>query len=244
MVVCIVAVLAAGAITVGGLAYLGSTGGWWFNWNQAKTTFVFHEDLGNTTGTVLLDIKLSAGSFSLVFVDNSSLLYRMSVEVQNITLQQYGNPVVTFVGNRIALDYQAAGVNVTLGSGVRYAVHGNLSAGAVTATLGQGAHLANMSLTTSAGGITVVMTEQMNFTGDVPVNLRTSSGAISLNADLSPSVGGSFEASVTLGAISVNAPSWTQVTQNHYETANYDTASDTVTIVASTTAGAVSANLS
>ncbi len=243
MVVCIIAVLAVGAITVGGLTYLGSTG-WWGNFNPAKTTFTFHADVGNTTGAVLLDVKLAAGGLTLQFVDNSSLLYRMSVVVQNSTLQQYGPPAVTFAGNKIALDYTAAGVNVTLGTGVRYAIHGNVTAGGISATLNHGARLANMSLTSSAGGITVVTTNQIVVTGNVPVDLHTTAGGISVNVGLPTGVGGSFDATVTAGGISVNAPSWTHVTQNHYETANYNSASDKVTITAATNSGGISANLS
>jgi hypothetical protein len=242
MIVCIVAVLVIGAITVGGLTYLGSNG-WWGNWNPAKTTFTFHADVGNTTGTVLLDVKLGAGGLTLQFVDNSSLLYRMSVVVQNSTLQQYGSPAVTFAGNKIALDYTAAGVNVTLGTGVRYAIHGNVTAGGISATLDHAARLANMSLTSSAGGITVVTTNQIVVTGDVPVDLHTAAGGISVNVGLPTGVGGSFDATVTAGGVTVNAPSWTHVTQNHYETANYNTASDKLTIMASTNAGGISANL-
>jgi hypothetical protein len=243
MVVCIIAVLVIGAITVGGLTYLGSNG-WWGNWNPAKTTFAFHADVGNTTGPVLLDVKLEAGGLTLQFVDNSSLLYRMSVEVQNSTLQQFGAPAVTFAGNKIALDYTAAGVSVTLGTGVRYAIHGNVTAGGISATLDHGARLANMSLTSSAGGITVAMTNQIVVNGSVPVALHTDAGGITVNVGLPTGIGGSFVGSVTAGAISVNAPSWTKIAQNHYETSNYGAASDKVTITASTTSGGISANLS
>jgi hypothetical protein len=243
MVVCIIAVLAVGAITVGGLTYLGSTG-WWGNWNPAKTTFTFHADVGNTTGAVLLDVKLEAGGLTVQFVDNSSLLYRMSVEVQNSTLQQHGTPAVTFAGNKIALDYPAAGVNITLGTGVRYAIHGNVTAGGISATLSHGSRLANVSLISSAGGITVVMTNQIVVNGSVPVDLHTDAGGITVNVGLPTGVGGSFVGSVSAGGISVNAPSWTKIAQNHYETSNYSTASDKVTITAATSAGGISANLS
>ena len=245
MVVCIIAVLGVGAITVGALTYFGSTG-WWgnFNWNQAKTTFLFQQDVGNTTGTVLLDVNLAVGGLSLRFADNSSLLYRISVEVQNSTLEQDGPPAVTFNANRIIIDYSAAGVNVTLGTGVRYAIHADVSTGGISATMHNGAQLANVSLTTTTGGVTVLVTDQVAILGNVPFDLHASTGGITVNVDLPAGIGGSFEASTTVGGVHVSTATWTEVTQYHYKTADYDVASNRVSIVAVTTTGGVSANLS
>lgn len=245
MVVCIVGVLAVGAIAVGGLVYLGSTGGWWnFGWNTAKTTFTFNADVGNTTGAVLLDADVSTGGLSLQFVDNSSLLYKITVIVQNTTLQQYGAPTVTFVGNKIGFDYNAAGINVTLGTGVKYAIHVDISTGGISAALNHGARLANMTLTSSTGGITLGMTDQTVISGNVPIDLHASTGGIALNIGLPAGVGGSFVGSVTVGGVDVNTTSWSRVSQNHYETSDYSTASDKVTITASTSTGEISASLS
>jgi hypothetical protein len=245
MVVCVIAVLAVGAITVGGLTYLGSTG-WWgiFGWNSAKTTFLFEGDVGNITGTMLLDVDLSTGGLSLHFVDNSTLLYEVSFEVQNSTLNQYGLPTVALNGNRIVIDYSAAGVNVTLGTGVSYAINASVATGGISAIIDHGAHLANISLTTTTGGVSLLMTDQVVVSGSAPIDLRATTGGITLNVDLPSSAGGSFVGSSSLGGVHVNTASWTQIAQNHYETANYHTASDTVTIVATTSTGGMSANLS
>ncbi len=245
MVACIIAVIAGGALTVGALTYFGSTGWWWFpGWNTAKTVIPFEQEIGNTTGTVNLDVDLGVGAVAIEFEENTTLLYRMTVEVQNSTLEEHGAPVVTFGSNVIALDYAAAGVNLTLGTGVNYTIGVITSTGAVFITLGYGAHIGNISLTTTTGAISLIMGDDVQILGDSIFDLETSTGAISVNLDLPVGVGGSFEASTTVGPVTVTQVGWNQITTRHYETDDYDTAETTVTIVAQAGTGAISADLS
>jgi hypothetical protein len=245
MVACIIAVIAGGALTVGALTYFGSTGWWWFpGWNTAKTVFPFEHEVGNTTGTVTLDVNLGAGGVVIRFEENTTLLYRMTVEVQNSTLETHGAPVVVLASNVIGLNYTAAGVNLTLGTGVNYTIDVTTSAGAVSITLDHGTHIGNMSMTTTAGAISVIMGDDVQILGDSIFDLETSAGAISVYLDLPVGVGGSFEASTTVGPVTVTQVGWNQITTRHYETDNYDTAETTLTIVAQAATGAISANLS
>jgi len=163
--------------------------------------------------------------------------------VPNDTIAEHGDPVVTFSYNTITLDYPSAGVNVTLGSGVNYTLDVTISTGAIDLELTVGAHIGNVAFNTSVGAISVVMTDDVVVNGDVEFSLLTGVGAINVVADLPTDVGGSFDAITSVGSIEVVAPGWTETTSDHYETDDYDTASNTVTITAITNTGAISAVL-
>jgi hypothetical protein len=236
MVVCIFAVIIVGAIAAGALSFYGNT---WFNWSNATTDFHFDAEVGATTGTVTLDIDLSAGAVDITFVDNASLLYEIDMEVQNHTIQQEGVPTVSFSSNTIALDYPAGSVNVTLGTGLNYTFDIDTSAGAVSVELVDGAHIGDIAITTEAGAISLEMTDGVVLHGNATFNLHTTIGEIDVVADLPAGVGGSVECVTNIGAVDITATGWTQITTNHYESTDYDTASQTLTVIAETDIGGI-----
>jgi len=236
LVVCIFAVIIVGAIAAGALSFYGNT---WFNWSNATTDYHFDAEVGATTGTVTLDIDLSAGAVDITFVDNTSLLYEIDMEVQNHTIQEYGAPTVTFSSNTITLDYAAGSVNITLGTGLNYTIDIDTSAGTVSAELVDGAHVGDVAITTEAGTISLEMTDGVVLYGNATFNLHTTVGDIDVIADLPAGVGGSVECVTDLGDVEITATGWTQITSRHYESTDYDTASQTLTVIAETDVGGI-----
>ena len=238
MVVCIIGVLLVGAIAVGALSYYGTTN---WNWNLDTTDFAFEAEVGATTGTVTLDVDLSAGGVSITFVDNATLLYDIDIEVDNTTLETDGEPTVTFIANTIGLDYTAGGVNITLGSGVNYTIDIVADAGGVSIALGPGAHVGDVTVLVTAGGITLGMTDDVILIGSPTFDLFATAGGIAIVADLPTGIGGSIECSVGAGGVDITAVGWTEITSSHYETTDYDTALQSLTIIAEATAGGITA---
>ncbi|MFW9804818.1 MAG: hypothetical protein ACFFFC_19335, partial [Candidatus Thorarchaeota archaeon] len=72
----------------------------------------------------------------------------------------------------------------------------------------------------------------------------TTTGTIDLNIVLPTGIGGSIEASVGTGSVEIDAPGWTAITSTHYESSDYDTASQTVTVVVQGATGALDAHIS
>lgn len=242
MVVCIFAILVIGAISVGLISYYGNNT---WNWNPDTTTtdFSFEAEVGSVNETVTLDIDITTGGVSITFVDNESLLYNIDIEVQNTTLETEGDPTVTFASNTISLAYPTAGVNITLGSGVNYTLDVDVTTGGLSVVLGVSAHVGDVSLDTTTGGISLVMTDDATLLGNAIFDLDTTTGGISIIVDYPTDVGGSIECAVGVGAVDITAVGWTQITANHYETSDYDTAAQTLTIIAQTTTGGIDAIL-
>jgi predicted membrane protein len=242
MVVCVVSVIAIGGILVGLMAFYSPLPGGW-NWNDATTDFSFDDTLGSTTGTVELDLDLSVGGVKIAFENDSNLLYRIDMTVPNNTVIEHGDPVVTFSSNTITLNYPVGGVNVTLGSGVNYTLDVKTSTGAIDLALTAGAHIGDVALNTSVGAISLLITDDAVINGAVEFSLYTSVGSINVVVDLPTDVGGSFDATASVGSIEVVPSGWTETTSDHYETDDYDTASNTVTITAITSTGSINATL-
>ena len=240
MVVCIFAVLIVGAIAVGALSYYGTN---WFNWSSATTDFNFDAEVGATTGIVTLDIDLAVGGVSITFVDDATLLYDIEMEVQNNTLDTDGAPSVTFTSNTIGLDYTAAGVNITLGSGVNYTLDIDVATGGIDVSMGEGAHVGNVALASETGGISLVMTDDVVLLGNATFDIDTTTGGVSVIVDVPTGIGGSVECAVATGSVAITAVGWTEITSNHYETSDYDTASQSLTIIIETTTGGITAIL-
>ena len=242
VVACIFAVLIIGAASIGLLAYYGTNTFDW-NLNPATTDFHFESEVGTVNETVTLDFDLTTGGVSVVFVNDSSVLYDIDIEVANTTLETEGNPTVTFASNTIRFEYTAAGVNVTLGSGVNYTLNIHTTTGGIAVILGEGSHIGDVTLLTSTGGILVTMTDDAILFGDPTFDLETSTGGISVVVDLPVNVGGSFEGTATTGGVSITAPGWTEITSRHYETTDYETALQSLTVLAETSTGGISAVL-
>lgn len=238
MVVCIFAVLVIGAISVGLISYYGNNT---WNYNAATTDFSFEAEVGATNETVTLDIDITTGGVSIAFVDNESLLYDIDIEVLNTTLETEGAPTVTFASNTISLAYPTAGVNLTLGSGVNYTLDIDVTTGAIAVVLGVGAHVGDVSLDTTTGAIDLDMTDDVVLQGNATFDLATTTGGIDILVDYPTGIGGSIECAVGTGDVDITATGWTEITTNHYETSDYDTASQTLTIIAQATTGNVEA---
>lgn len=238
VVVCIFAVIVVGAITVGALSFWGNS---WFNWSSAETDFSFDAEVGATTGTVTLDIDLDLGGVSIIFVDNASLLYDVEITVQNTTLETDGDPTVTFTSNTIGIDYTAAGVNITLGSGVNYTLDVDTTTGGIAVALADGAHVGDVSLTAEVGAISLTMTDEVVLLGNATFDLDATTGGISVIVDVPSGIGGSVECAAGVGSVDITALGWTEITSNHYETSDYNTASQTLTFVIETTTGGITA---
>lgn len=240
MVICIFAIIAVGAITVGLLA---SNNSWGWNFDNTTIDYHFEVDVGSTTGTVELDLDLNAAAVRITFEDNASLLYSIDIEVQNQTVTEHGAPSVTFVSGTIALNYPAGDVNVTLGSGVNYTIDVYTDAGAQTLVLTDGAHIGDITLETQAGAITVTMSDDVEIYGNVNFDFTTTTGAITLTLDLPEVIGGDFDADASIGGVTVTPVGWTQILGDHYQTDNYASATYIISITASTSVGAISATL-
>jgi hypothetical protein len=242
MVICILAVLIGGAAIVGIMASLGSS--WGPGWNgQDLTYFDFDASVGSTTGTVVLDVDVSATSVAVIFENDTDLLYEIDIAVSNRTLTEHGDPSVTFSSNTITFDYPAAEVNITLGTGVVYEFNIVSSAGTVSVVLSNSAQISDVSMETDAGTLNLVVLDDIEISGSPDLNLQADAGSISVTADLPAGIGGSIEGSSSAGTISITAPSWDEITPSHYESSDYDTASQRVTIVLVTSLGSISATI-
>jgi len=242
LVICIFAVLVIGAVGIGLISYYG-TDTWNWNTNPATTDFSFEAETGAINETVTLDIDITTGGVSITFVDNESLLYNIDIEVQNTTLETEGDPTVTFASNTISLAYPTAWVNITLGSGVNYTLDVDVTTGGLSVVLGVGAHVGDVSLDTTTGAISLVMTDDATMLGNATFDLDATTGAISIIVDYPTDVGGSIECAAVVGTVDITATGWTVITSNHYETSDYDTAAQTLTIIAQTTTGGINAIL-
>ncbi|MFW9966711.1 MAG: hypothetical protein ACFFEA_06105 [Candidatus Thorarchaeota archaeon] len=242
MVVCILGVLIVGAVLVGALAYFGPTTWGWF---IGDDTVYYHFDstIGATTGTVNLDVDVTTGSVNIDFEDNATLLYRIDVGASNRTVQQTSAPTVIFSANTITLDYSALAANITLGSGVNYTLDITTDTGDIDCDIIQGAHIDDVTLTTGTGAIDIFMGSGVVIVGSPDFNFETTTGAIDLNIALPAGIGGSIEAAAGTGSVDIDAPGWTEITSNHYESIDYDTASQTVTVVIQSGSGAVEAHI-
>jgi hypothetical protein len=239
MVICILAVLIGGAAIVGILASLGNTWGPVGELNY----FDFDESVGETTSTVLLDVDVGAATVSVVFENDTDLLYEIDVGVTNQTLANHGDPTVTFSSNTITFDYPAAEVNITLGTGVVYELDIVSDSGTVSVVLSNSAQISDVSMETDAGTLSLIVLDDIEISGSPDFNLQAAAGTISVTADLPTGIGGSIEGSSSAGTVSITAPGWDEITPSHYESSDYDTASQKVTIVLVTSAGTITATI-
>jgi hypothetical protein len=244
MVVCVFAVIVVGAIAVGVISYYG-TNTWNWNLNPASTDFAFEADVSATNETVTLDVGITTGGVNVIFVNNASLLYDIAIRVQNTTLEQDGAPTVTFVSNTIGIDYTAAGVNITLGSGVNYTLNIHTTTGGVALDLTEGAHVGDVTISVTTGGIALHMTNDVILVGNSTFDLQTTTGGLSIDVDLPSGIGGSIECTATIGGVDITAVGWIQLENDlyskHYETTDYNTASQILTVTARTTTGGIDA---
>ena len=237
MVICILAVLIGGAVVVGVLTYLGPS---YWGWGPTETVYYsFEENVGSTTGIVTLDIDLTGGTVNLEFDENATLLYRIDLATSNQTVQQEGAPSVSFTANRIALDYPAGAVNITLGSGVAYKLDIMTTGGTIISVLTSGANVSDISLQTTGGTIDFSMTNEVSVVGSPDFAFETVAGTIEVDISLPDGVEGSVQGTAGWGTVSIDAPGWTAEGTNYYESPDYDLATQVVTITAVADTGTV-----
>ncbi|MBD3160324.1 MAG: hypothetical protein GF309_16210 [Candidatus Lokiarchaeota archaeon] len=246
MVACIVAVLIIGAVGTGLMVWLGGTSWGSFsgpNWT-ATTDYSFEETESSMLDSVTLNLNLSAGGVNIEFIDDSNLLYHLDLTVPNETVSEHGEPSVVYSSGVVSFDYAAAEANLTLGSGTVYAMSISVDAGGVELVIGENAHVGDVDITAQAGGIDLTVTDDATFDGDVEFTLQASTGGVTLSVDLPSTVGGSFAGTASFGGVDVTTSTWTEISSGHYETSNYDSASQTLTITASAELGGIQATLS
>lgn len=241
MVICIIAVMAVGAIVVGLLA-TGESGWGWIGHHGVNTTYVF-ESNDSIQGPVKLNIDLDVGDVNVRFSDNTSLLYKIVMTVDNSTIASHGEPSVTLVSGTIGLSYTVADVNVTLSTGVNYTLSISADTGMISVILSDGAHIGNMTLSVDTGNINLAMTTDVVIHGQTTFSLVTNTGDITAVVTLPASVGGSFSGTSSVGSVSITPVGWDEISENHYQTSDYSTADDTLTITASTNVGSITATL-
>ena len=242
MVACILGVIIVGAVFVG-VAALNTTfhfGGW--GWNGKATTVFDFDSIDATNTSVEINIELSSGTLNLNFEENSTLLYRFAVEVQNNTLLHHGEPAVTFSSGIIKLNYVSAAVNLTLGCNVNYTIDVDITSGTVNIVITEGAHVGNIEVDVDSGVINLISTSGVILVGDPTFDISVTYGTVTIVVVLPSDVGGSIETSVTSGTNTITAPTWTEITSTHYETSDYGTASQSLTIIASVSSGTISAS--
>ncbi len=249
MVACILAFIIVGAVAVGALFLLGTNNLTWNpnfnttgNWDDGE---LFEFELTDTSmpATVTLNIDIDTGGVQVLFIDDPELVYNISIWVPNATLEEHGDPTVGYASDTITVDYPVAGVNVTLGSGTTYVMGLATTTGGVEVILSSHANVGDIDIDVTTGGIHFVMTSGVNITGDLSFDFSTATGGIDIDVSIPTNVGGSFAGTVTTGSVDVTPVGWTLISQNHYETPNYNTASNTITIVTSTTTGGIDATL-
>ncbi|MCK5390039.1 MAG: hypothetical protein KAJ36_06095, partial [Candidatus Thorarchaeota archaeon] len=128
-----------------------------------------------------------------------------------------------------------------LGSGVNYTLNVDVTTGGIAVVMDLGAHVGDVSLDITIGGIALDMTEDAVILGNATFDLSATTGGIALDVDYPTGVGGSIECAVGTGSVDITATGWTIITANHYETSDYDTAAQTLTIIAQTTTGDIDA---
>jgi predicted membrane protein len=85
------------------------------------------------------------------------------------------------------------------------------------------------------------MMDDVMLMGSPTFNLTTTTGGISIDIALPTGIGASMDGTVQTGTVDITAAGWIMVEQNHYKTTDYDTALQTLTVIAGTTTGGIDA---
>ncbi len=245
MVACIIAVIIIGAALVGVMTYYGAFGGTHINggdWNNT-TTFTFQNNNPSAPATMTIDIELDVGDVNVTFTDDPTLIAKVNVEVPNITLDTYGEPSVEFSDTAVVLHYRAARVTMILGNSSAYTFNLDIVTGAVNLTTNEHARVRGVGMQVTTGSIDASFVSDMQFVGNVSVVTTVTTGAISITVSRPTGVGMLFTGSVSTGNVDVTTTTWTLLTQNIYQTSDYDSASQQVALTASVTTGGITAIL-
>jgi hypothetical protein len=250
MVACVIAFIILGGVVVGVLVLGGN-----FSWSpwppsinvpdwENGTLFEFERSGVAVPDDVAVGFTVATGFILVTFVDDPNLTYAVSMWVPNATLAQHGDPIVSWASNTVTSEYPVGRVNITLGTNATYTLDLDTTAGAITIILDHMAHVVNMNTQTTTGTIALTMTDDIVVNGAADFTLEATTGGIIFNIDLPTNVGGQFSADVTTGSVNISPTGWSSVGTNIYETSDYNTATNTVTISATTTTGQITGSLS
>jgi len=248
MVACVIAFIIVGGAALGAMFFLGSYN-WDFpnispiDWDEGEQ-FEFSRNETSMPATVTLNIDVAAGGILIVFEDDSELLYDISMWVPNSTLVTHGDPEVTYSSNTIGLNYPAAGVNVTLGTGTKYVLDIAATVGGVALIVSNNASIGDVDIEVTTGGISLDISDDIRVSGDITFDLDTTTGGISVEVNLPSSVAGQFRGGTSTGDVDVTAVGWEEISSTYYETSDFNSAADRIYVSADTTTGGVSATLS
>ncbi|MHA2020754.1 MAG: hypothetical protein ACW98J_09090 [Candidatus Thorarchaeota archaeon] len=221
--------------------YMWQTG---WTWDSEMVDYDFDSSPASIPDSVILDINMPAGAIEITFTDDPALLYDIHMEVNQLTINQYGDPTVTFSANEIDLTYEAASATIVLGSGTNYTIDIDCSAASVSVIAGANAHIGDVSISASAGSIDFQMTSAVSIYDNITIDFEAEAGSIDADVTLPSGFGGSFDGATSVGTVTVTpSGSWSEVSGNNYETSDYATAESTVTITAETTVGSITADL-
>jgi hypothetical protein len=191
-----------------------------------------------------VNLYLATGTVDLQFEDNTSLLYQIDFATSNRTVQQTIEPEATYnnATKRVNFAYSVGTLNVTLGTSVNYTISIETIAGSIDVQISHGT-VNNITLEASTGSIDLTLTSNTIIDGKAVFDLTTGTGSINTNIAMPTGVEGSFEGTTGLGSVNIVAPSWTEITSEHYETSGYATATTRISVIAETTTGSINANL-
>ena len=229
----------------------GAIGGWFLSQNairwQLETEQVdyhFEETSPSPPNLITLNVDLAAGLVNINFVSNSTLIYRIDLTTNRWTVNQHGDPTVSYSSNTISLTYSATTADIYLADGANYTINTNIAAGNIHVIAGQYAILGDVNLETTAGTIQFELTNAAAINGNITVNLETNIGSINVDVQLPLGVSGNFSGTTNIGDVNISAISpWSEVNSNHYETMDYGSTTNSITIDATTNVGAIDAVL-
>jgi hypothetical protein len=250
MVACIIAFIIVGGVVVGVIVLNGSSGWnpWTPNFNipdwENSTLFQFERSGVTVPEDVAVNFTVDVGAILVTFVDDPNLTYSISMWVPNVTLSQYGDPTASWTSNTVTIDYPVGGLNLTLGTNATYTLELETTTGAIAIALDQMAHIGDIGVHTTTGSIILSMTDNVVINGAVTFTLEATTGSITLNIDLPTGVGGRFGGAASTGSVHVTPNGWSSVGTDTYETSDFNTATDNVTMSATTTTGSITASLS
>lgn len=250
MVACVIAFIIIGGVVVGVLVLGGNSS--WNPWTpninvpdwENGTLFEWQRSDVPVPDNVAVGFTVATGAISVTFVDDSNLTYAVSMWVPNASLAEHGDPIVSWASDTVTTDYPVGRVNITLGTNATYTLDLDTTAGAITIALGHMARVATLNAHTTTGAIVLNMTNDAVVNGAADFTLEATTGSIIISIDLPTNVGGQFSAEVTTGNVDVSPTGWSSVGTNVYETSDYNTATNTVSISATTATGQITATLS
>ncbi len=266
MIACIILVVITGAALVGFLAWNGGlhvniSGEDW----KSTTTFGWTNSDPSPPATMTIDFDLDVGDVNVTFVEDPTLIAKVTMLVPNKTLAERGEPTVTFTDQAVTLRYPAAKIVLVLGNATKYALDFQISVGTVIARFNESATVqsstinvntgeiearlngstvaGDLGLTVGTGKVLLSMNGDVNIQGNRTFTTSVGTGQVNLLVVQPTDVGMIFTGSVSTGDVETITDTWNVVSENVYKTTDYGATTNSVTLNASVGTGAISAFL-